>query len=263
MQDTIEMNDFAELTPEINTDAENINVPETYEGITDERAQIDSSDSYRQELSDMPQSELELLLSALDAILLVNNKPIPVEKLAEILEISPEAAHELVMMRKHQYDEDSRSGLQVVLLDSGIELATKAKVSDYIKKMDGQKLVSLSLPALETLSVIAFKQPVTKAEVDAVRGVNCDGVISTLLEKKLIYISGEKKVIGRPRLYSTTQDFLYYFGIKNLNELPRPVLDFDTRLLPEDGSPEYLLKEQNTQKEFNESQGFLPIEEDD
>lgn len=204
----------------------------------------------------------QLLGAALDGLLLVQNRPITLDKLAEVLAITPEQAEEIVLARKKAYDDDENSGLQIAMLENGVQLATKARVSPFIQRLDGQKLVSLSLPALETLSVIAFKQPITKAEIDAIRGVNCDGVVSTLLEKKLIYVSGEKQVLGKPRLYSTTQDFLYYFGMKSLKELPVPSIDIPEQLTPEGQKAEEAREEKQVEKDFNDSQGLMPIADD-
>ena len=208
-----------------------------------------------------PPPDYDTLCAALDGLLLVQNKPIAYDKLSQVLGISMEETERLVIARKKDYDNNPKSGLQIAILENGIQLATKAKISHFIQRLDGQKLVSLSLPALETLSVIAFKQPITKAEIDAIRGVNSDGVVSTLLEKKLIYISGEKQVIGKPRLYSTTQDFLYYFGMKSLKELPIPTVDISDALTPEAQKSENLEQEKEIEKDFNTSQGFVPIED--
>lgn len=172
-----------------------------------------------------------LLPAALDGLLFVHTQPLAYARLAELLGLPPEETEALVLARKRALDEDPHAGLQIVINEQGVQLATKACIAPFIQRLDGQKLVSLSLPALETLSVIAYKQPITKTEIEAIRGVNCDGVVTTLLEKKLIYVSGEKQVIGRPRLYSTTQDFLYYFGLKSLRELPAPAEDL-SRLPP-------------------------------
>ena len=207
------------------------------------------------------EASFELLCAALDGLLLVQNKPISIEKLAAVLSISPERVTEVVQARKKAYDEDEKSGLQIAILENGVQLATKARISQFIQRLDGQKLVSLSLPALETLSVIAFKQPITRAEVDAIRGVSCDGVISNLLEKKLIYVSGEKQVLGKPRFYSTTQDFLYYFGMKSLKELPVPSVDIPDQLTPEGQKEEAVRDQRASEKEFNDSQGLMPIED--
>jgi len=177
-------------------------------------------------MNDLTLETLEIaeaqLPAALDGLLFVHTQPMSYSRLGELLGISTEKAEALTVAKKQAMDADPLSGLQVIINELGVQLATKACIAQFIQRLEGQKLVSLSLPALETLSVIAYKQPITKSEIEAIRGVNCDGVVNTLLEKKLVYVSGEKQVIGRPRLYSTTQDFLYYFGLKSLKELPPP-----------------------------------------
>lgn len=188
-------------------------------------------------LADTP-DRLRQLQAALEGLLFVHGKPLPVQVLGETLGVPPEEILPLILAAKERYDAEPQRGLQIVINEQGVQLATKAAIAQYIQKLEGQKLVNLSLPALETLAVIAYKQPITRAEVEAIRGVNCDGVMSTLLEKKLIYVSGEKAVIGKPRLYSTTSDFLYYFGIKTLKELPVPAVDVDPAALKEAASAE-------------------------
>lgn len=179
-----------------------------------------------------PRPDRDTLHAALEGLLFVNHHPIPMQRIAEILELPFSEAEQLLNEFKQRLDESPSSGLQLIITEQGVQLATKACISQYIQRLEGQKLVSLSLPALETLAVIAFKQPITRAEMEAIRGVNCDGVVATLLEKKLIFVSGEKPVLGRPRLYSTTQDFLYYFGIKSLKELSLPEVDLPGELPP-------------------------------
>ncbi|HNV70446.1 MAG TPA: SMC-Scp complex subunit ScpB [Candidatus Ozemobacteraceae bacterium] len=184
------------------------------------------------------QERRQQLYAALEGLLFVHGKPLSVQLLGETLGVAPEEAMPLILAVKERYDSDPQRGLQIVINEQGVQLATKASIATFIQKLEGQRLVNLSLPALETLSVIAYKQPITRAEVEAIRGVNCDGVMSTLLEKKLIYVSGEKPVIGKPRLYSTTSDFLYYFGIKSLKELPVPAVDVDPAALKEAAAAE-------------------------
>ncbi|MBP7634925.1 SMC-Scp complex subunit ScpB [Candidatus Ozemobacteraceae bacterium] len=179
-----------------------------------------------------PRPDRDTLLAALQGLLFVHHNPIPTQRIAEILELPFSEAELLLNEFRIRLDESPLSGLQVIITEQGVQLATKAFISSFIQRLEGQKLVSLSLPALETLAVIAFKQPITRAEIEAIRGVNCDGVVATLLEKKLIFVSGEKPVLGRPRLYSTTQDFLYYFGIKSLKELSLPEADLPGDLPP-------------------------------
>ena len=242
---------------EMATDAENESELNKLEG-------VESSNNYSVDgnlFDEAPIADYNTLCAALDGLLLVHNKPITYEKLSQVLGIPMEKTEQLVLSRKKDYDEDSKCGMQIAILENGIQLATKAKISQFIQRLDGQKLVSLSLPALETLSVIAFKQPITKAEIDAIRGVNSEGVVNTLLEKKLIYISGEKQILGKPRLYSTTQDFLYYFGMNSLKELPIPTIDINETLTPEGQKAEVIEQQKDAEKVFNTSQGFVPIED--
>ena len=122
----------------------------------------------------------------------------------------------------------------------GFKLATKPEhheaVRDFVKSL--KPPLKLSLPALETLSVIAYKQPVTAPEIRAIRGVQGDGVLKTLLERKLIAIAGRKDVIGKPVLYKTTREFLLQFGLKDLAELPSLKEFEEIRRLAFDGEAE-------------------------
>ena len=242
---------------EIAAEAENEQELNKLEGVDNAEKYSVNGDLF----DEAPIADHDTLCAALDGILLVNTKPISYDKLSQVLGIPMELTEQLVLSRKKDYDDDPKSGIQIAVLETGVQLATKAKISQFIQRLDGQKLVSLSLPALETLSVIAFKQPITKAEIDAIRGVNSEGVVNTLLEKKLIYISGEKQVLGKPRLYSTTQDFLYYFGMNSLKELPVPTIDINEALTPQGQNTESIEQEKDAEKDFNTSQGFVPIED--
>ena len=100
---------------------------------------------------------------------------------------------------------------------------TAADQADWVGRMlRGKRKMRLSRAALETLAIVAYKQPVTKSEIEAIRGVDSSGVMATLLERSLVTIRGRSKVVGRPLLYGTTQEFLEYFALRELNELPRP-----------------------------------------
>ncbi|MBQ2594280.1 MAG: SMC-Scp complex subunit ScpB, partial [Candidatus Riflebacteria bacterium] len=242
---------------EMASDAENEQDLNNLDGVNEsEKISVDGN-----LFDEAPIADYDSLCAALDGILLVNSKPITYEKLSQVLGIPIEKAEQLVLSRKKDFDDDPKCGIQIAVLENGVQFATKAKISQFIQRLDGQKLVSLSLPALETLSVIAFKQPITKAEIDAIRGVNSEGVVNTLLEKKLIYISGEKQVLGKPRLYSTTQDFLYYFGMNSLKELPVPTIDINEALASEAQNQELIEQQKVAEKDFNTSQGFVPIED--
>ena len=117
--------------------------------------------------------------------------------------------------------EERAGGIIIARVAGGFQMLTNPGHSDLIRRMKGKgRAQKLSLPALETLAIIAYKQPITKAEVEDLRGVNSDGVVKSLLDKRLIKIVGKKEAPGRPMLYSTTREFLEYFGINDISELP-------------------------------------------
>ena len=111
-------------------------------------------------------------------------------------------------------------GVQIAEIANGYQMVTDPRFAPWVRKLAGSEPTRLSLAALETLAIIAYKQPIIKAEVEQVRGVNSDGVIRTLLERRLIKIMGRKEAPGKPLLYGTTKDFLQHFGLKDLAELP-------------------------------------------
>jgi segregation and condensation protein B len=120
-----------------------------------------------------------------------------------------------------EYARDGR-GLQLVEVAAGHQITTRPEYNDWVRELlDPRAPTRLSIQALETLSVIAYKQPVTLPEIIELRGVKSGGVLKTLLEKRLIRITGRKEVVGRPMLYGTTKEFLLHFGLKDLTELPK------------------------------------------
>ncbi len=168
------------------------------------------------------------LKPVIEAIIYVAEEPVTAEQIAGVLaEVAIEnpppkeriraAIEELVA----EYRNDRR-GIEIKPVAGGYKMATKAEhheaVRRFVKTL--KPPIKLSLPALETLAVVAYRQPVTLPEIQEVRGVNAAAVIKTLLEKKLITTAGRKEVIGRPILYRTTRDFLVQFGLKDLSELP-------------------------------------------
>lgn len=121
-----------------------------------------------------------------------------------------------------KYTEDDNS-FRIVKIANGFLFATTEDYSKYVGYLSSEKTKRrLSQAALETLSIIAYKQPLTKPELESIRGVNSDHVVSSLLEKNLITIKGRSESIGRPLLYVTTDEFLKYFGLNNLSDLPKP-----------------------------------------
>ena len=153
-------------------------------------------------------------------ILLVADEPVTPERLAAtVINSMPSSDFESILDELKKDYEDRN--LQILEVAEGFLLATRREYSDWIKKFyKSDKISRLSQPALDTLSIIAYKQPVTRIEVEEIRGVDSSGVVKTLLEKKIIAPVGRKQVLGRPMMYKTTQKFLEYFGLKNLGDLP-------------------------------------------
>src|SRR5688500_4666106 len=119
-------------------------------------------------------------------------------------------------------DYESRPGLQLVEVAGGYQIVTRPELHEWVRRLFHERSAQkLTVQGLETLAVIAYKQPVTALEISEIRGVNTSGVLSTLLERHLIKIVGRKNVVGRPFLYSTTKEFLIRFGLRDLGELPR------------------------------------------
>ncbi|MCA0388423.1 MAG: SMC-Scp complex subunit ScpB [Bacteroidetes bacterium] len=112
---------------------------------------------------------------------------------------------------------------KIVKIAGGFLFATKPELSKYLGYLNSEKIKRrLSQASLETLSIIAYKQPITKPDIEAIRGVNSDYILSTLLDKRLITISGRAETVGRPLLYGTTEEFLKYFGLNKISDLPKP-----------------------------------------
>ena len=165
--------------------------------------------------------EIKELKDIIECLLFFSDKPLGIDKLAKIIEINNcDQVEEAVEELKKEY-EMRNSGLQVLNIAQGYQICTRSEFSSWVGKLyKSQTTFKLSLPALETLSIIAYKQPITRGEIEKIRGVDASCVLRTLLEKRLIRISGRKKVPGRPILYGTTQEFLRYFGLRDLSEIP-------------------------------------------
>jgi segregation and condensation protein B len=161
------------------------------------------------------------LKSAIEALLFISGSPLSVDRLKGIFE---EATREQVETQLESLRQDySSRGAGVMLSEvaGGWQLATCPENAAWIRKFKSVKVsTKLSRPALETLAIIAYKQPITRTEVEAVRGVNIGGIIRNLMERRLVKIVGKKDVPGKPMLYGTSMEFLQYFGLKDLSSLP-------------------------------------------
>lgn len=159
-------------------------------------------------------------LGILEALLFVAEEPLPLAKLREILEDADASQTEASLRDLALRLEGQGSGLMVQEVAGGFRLATRPEAHDVIQKLQQVKPARLSRAALETLAIIAYRQPITRAEIEAIRGVAVDGVMRTLLERDLIRLMGRKAEAGRPMLYGTSAQFLEHFGMKDLGDLP-------------------------------------------
>jgi segregation and condensation protein B len=161
-----------------------------------------------------------------EAMLISTEEPLTLDQMKVVLD-NTEASEikNAIRSLQQEYKEDDRS-FEINEVAGGYQIGTKIKFAKYLRKLFSNKHSErLSKPSLETLAIIAYKQPVTRLEVEEIRGVNVDGVVRNLLEKGLIKIKGRKEVIGRPFLYGTSNLFLKYFGLKTLADLP-PIEQF-------------------------------------
>jgi len=160
------------------------------------------------------------LKSIIENILLAADQPVHVQELEKIFLNTVEKKDLQLILEDLKQEYQSRN-LQILEVADGYQLCTRHEFNDWIRKfLKLDRSSRLSQPGLDTLSIIAYKQPLTRQEIDDIRGVDSSGVIKTLLEKKVIGPAGRKKVPGRPIMYRTTQKFLEYFGLKDLNDLP-------------------------------------------
>ncbi len=161
----------------------------------------------------------------LEAILFVAGEPVDINSFKKAIELHETEIKRLLNELIVEY-KDRNSGLIIAEIADGYQLITNPDYGTWIKRFKNiNQTNKLSQSALETLAIIAYKQPITKLEIDQIRGVNSDGAIKGLLDKRLIKIVGKKESPGRPFLYSTTKEFLQYFGLKNLSDLP-PINEF-------------------------------------
>ncbi len=161
------------------------------------------------------------LASLVEALLFAQGNSISIDKLCEIFEVGKKELKAAVVLLKEKYDKED-SGIELVELENNLQLATKAFAYDYLTKLvkNAPRYV-LSDSVLETLSIVAYKQPVTRAEIEKIRGVSCDHAINKLLEYELIEEVGRLDAPGKPLLFGTTEQFLRSFGVKSLTDLPQ------------------------------------------
>ncbi len=164
--------------------------------------------------------EDEKLKSAIEAILFACGTPAEITKIAQALEIKDEKAEELLKSLMEDYS-SRKSGIKIVRLGKSYQMCTEKEYAEVIRTvLDLRRNSPLSQAALEVLAIIAYNQPVTKAFVEQIRGVDCSGVVSSLVARELIEEKGRLELPGRPLIYGTTENFLRCFNVSNVSELP-------------------------------------------
>ena len=181
------------------------------------------------------------LRAILEALLFVSSEPLSLARLVAVMGNVPRVEVEEALRNLGQALEEEGRGVRLVIVAGGYRLVTKQDHAFWIKRLDKAKTAAkLSRSALESLAIIAYKQPLVRSEIEEIRGVETSGVLRTLLERKLVRIVGRKEVPGRPIMYGTTKFFLEHFGLSDLSQLP-PLREFkelgeaEQSLLPMDG----------------------------
>ncbi len=179
--------------------------------------------------------EREKLKAIVENLLLASDQVVSPDDLQKTIMNGTPKDEILAVLEELREDYEPRN-LQVIEVAGGYQLCTRHEYTEWIRKfLKMDKTTKLSQPSLDTLSIVAYKQPITRQEVEDIRGVDSSGVIKTLLEKKIIGPMGRKDVPGRPIMYRTTRKFLEYFGLKDLSDLPT-LEDFKEELKAEDGT---------------------------
>jgi segregation and condensation protein B len=158
----------------------------------------------------------------LEALIFASPEPLTMKEAASLLgdEATPDEVAAALALLKQDYDRPG--GLQLVEVAGGYQIVTKPELHEYVRRLFHERTShKLSVQALETLAVIAYRQPVTAPEIGEIRGVNTAGVLNTLIARKLVKIVGRKQVVGRPFMYGTTREFLERFGLNDLSDLPK------------------------------------------
>ncbi len=227
--------------------------------------------------SDPALSDLRALKGILEALLFVTAEPIPVTRFLALLgAVTKQEVDQALASLSHDYEQEGR-GLQLAEVAGGYRIVTKAEFAPWLKRLEKVKApTKLSRSALESLAIIAYKQPIVRGEVEQIRGVETSGVIRTLLERKLVRIVGRKEEPGRPIMYGTTKVFLEHFGLRDLSQLP-PLREFkelgesEQAMLPIDeseavgGQPVVSTPEasaENPAEEFTEPAAFSAVNGD-
>jgi len=164
--------------------------------------------------------DIREIKSIVEALLFVAGDAVPIKEICSIISIDETTLRRIVMQMMDSFNEDNR-GIQIIEVNNCYQICTKPEHYEYIERLvKPQSRQGLSQASLETLAIVAYKQPITKSQIDYIRGVKSDGCIARLAEKELIYEAGRLEGPGRAILYGTTDNFLKLFGLKSIKELP-------------------------------------------
>jgi len=180
---------------------------------------VDNEGLERQDRQDkLPSAEVKAIL---EALIFASPEPLTPKAIFKLLASEPkEDVQAALAALKQEYE--GRGGLQLVEVAGGYQIVTRPDLHEWVRRLFHERTTQkLTVQSLETLAVIAYRQPVTSAEISEIRGVDTGGVINTLLERHLVKIAGRKQVVGRPFLYATTKEFLIRFGLNDLTDLPK------------------------------------------
>jgi segregation and condensation protein B len=170
---------------------------------------------------ELPRLASAELKSILEALIFASPEPLTLKQIVKLLDSEPKEDVEAALADLRR-DYDRPGGLQLVEVAGGYQIVTRSDLHEWVRRLFNERTTQkLTVQALETLAVIAYRQPVTSLEIGEIRGVNTSGVLNTLLERHLIKIVGRKQVVGRPFMYATTKEFLIRFGLNDIGDLPK------------------------------------------
>ncbi len=178
-------------------------------------------ESEKENTEELPGLPLEEVRASVEALLYASGDPIPMRSLKKVFPEARDLVNDALSSLKEIYEQPGR-GLQLIEVAGGWQITTRPEYHERVGRLfDSPRPSRLSIQALETLAVIAYRQPATVPEIMELRGVRSAGIVRTLLERKLVKIVGRKKIVGHPLLYGTTKEFLVRFGLKNVKDLPQ------------------------------------------
>jgi segregation and condensation protein B len=205
----------------------------------------------------LPSAGTAELKAILEALIFASPEPLTPKAMYKVLEAEPKEDVQAALAELKR-DYENRGGLQLVEVAGGYQIVTRPDLHEWVRRLFHERTTQkLTVQALETLAVIAYRQPVTAAEITEIRGVNTSGVLNTLLERHLIKIVGRKQVVGRPFMYATTKEFLIRFGLNDLMDLPKvedmaEALGLDAPILVERQPAEEMLPLEEPEAEDDE-----------